>query len=263
MGCSHDDTTTKSFRGNGEDAPREAAAPNQRILRNSKKKPTMHQSTRNAMLLAMLTAGCPTAPPSELHQTSPETGDDDQDEPGAEMNTGSSTDVGNTSGASESQGTTSSGRVTDTSGRESTGDDHEAPADTTGCTEVRHYLDFDGDGFGDPNDWIESCEPLGLYATTIAGDCCDIDVDAFPGQTAFFFEQTNCGGWDYDCNGAEEKSIYACECIEDDEFFMCSNPAPDPCITPVCGADNFSACTKSPCSDLVQTITSHVTQYCR
>jgi hypothetical protein len=45
-------------------------------------------------------------------------------------------------------------------------------------------------------------------------DCCDADPDANPGQTKYFQGPVKvCGGFDYNCDGAEEPQ-YKSSCIE-------------------------------------------------
>jgi hypothetical protein len=82
------------------------------------------------------------------------------------------------------------------------------------------YLDSDGDGYG-VGVGVSQCgttPPTG-YANK-AGDCCDSDKTAFPGQTAYFTTADACGGFDYNCDGnATPKS---------------NGPAIGTCGTPTC-----------------------------
>jgi hypothetical protein len=52
---------------------------------------------------------------------------------------------------------------------------------------------------------LQLCEPTGAAPppgyVTVAGDCCDTDASAHPGQTAFFSSADACGSWDFDCDG--------------------------------------------------------------
>ena len=70
-----------------------------------------------------------------------------------------------------------------------------------GCT--IYWVDADGDGFAG----TESChcdEPPN--ASDTLEDCCDTDENAKPGQTSYFEqERVICGGFDYNCDGLEEK----------------------------------------------------------
>lgn len=69
------------------------------------------------------------------------------------------------------------------------------------CT--TYYVDGDTDGYGSPDNPIGRCSggvaPNGYVAK--AGDCCDKDGNAHPGQTDFFDALNNCNSWDYDCDG--------------------------------------------------------------
>lgn len=76
-------------------------------------------------------------------------------------------------------------------------------------TSITYYLDGDGDGFGDATNSAVSCTgaPTGRVANKT--DCCDADARAKPGQTEWFDEvdgQSNCGGYDFDCDGVEVQS---------------------------------------------------------
>jgi hypothetical protein len=71
-----------------------------------------------------------------------------------------------------------------------------------------YYHDRDQDSYGDPNDTRCLCQPAPLikYTADQAGDCCDTDPNAHPGQTAYFTVARNlCGGYDYSCASGEEK----------------------------------------------------------
>jgi len=49
-------------------------------------------------------------------------------------------------------------------------------------------------------------------------DCCDSDKRVYPGQTSYYYSTNNCGKWDYDCSGADDKRepdcrhYYSCSC---------------------------------------------------
>lgn len=97
----------------------------------------------------------------------------------------------------------------------------------TGC--VDYYLDSDRDGYGDVSKRRCMCLPLlGTYDCVNATDCCDIDANAFPGQTAYFDSPTQCGlsgkAYDFNCSGANEvESTASGEC---DGFVYGCDPEP-------------------------------------
>lgn len=84
-----------------------------------------------------------------------------------------------------------------------------------------YYRDADGDGFGDPKTAMTVCgaAPTGTVANS--KDCCDLDANAHPGQTAFFGTADACGsnqvpnGYDYDCDGTNttESSVANASCV--------------------------------------------------
>lgn len=83
----------------------------------------------------------------------------------------------------------------------------------TRCGERTYwYLDADGDGFGDPESVLESCEvyepPAPSYVDN-GDDCYDANPEAFPGQTLWFREDRGDGSYDYDCNGRNDPQYYA------------------------------------------------------
>ncbi|MCK6531151.1 FG-GAP-like repeat-containing protein, partial [Myxococcota bacterium] len=69
----------------------------------------------------------------------------------------------------------------------------------TGCGEATWYADGDGDGFGDDaTAWLGDCHrPPGYVA--VAGDCNDLDPDAYPGA------DEACNGRDDDCDGTVDE----------------------------------------------------------
>ena len=82
------------------------------------------------------------------------------------------------------------------------GDIDEAYAD--GCNV--YYLDADGDGYGSSSSQC-LCEPEAStgYDASVAGDCFDYNIDARPGQTAYFTSDRGDGSFDYNCNGSIQK----------------------------------------------------------
>jgi hypothetical protein len=75
------------------------------------------------------------------------------------------------------------------------------------------YLDSDGDGYG-VGVGISQCgtTPPAGYAKN-AGDCCDTDANAHPGQAAYFTTADACGSFDYNCDSqATPKSNGPTDC---------------------------------------------------
>jgi len=85
---------------------------------------------------------------------------------------------------------------------------------STGQQCLAWYLDCDSDGFGANSAPVFSCsqpapgtcqvlpngdKTMGSYISN-TGDCCDMDSQAFPGQTQFFSSPDACGSYDYNCD---------------------------------------------------------------
>lgn len=127
------------------------------------------------------------------------------------------------------------------------------------------FADEDGDNYaGGPV--LASCvgaTELVAWRVLVNDDCDDTDGDAHPGQGSYFTHQRNGGGFDYNCNGSNDKQSigYDTGCAED--------PAdPSVCVatgsstrTGSCGAsvDSDYCPSAAPC-DLTQDTT---TQACR
>lgn len=62
-------------------------------------------------------------------------------------------------------------------------------------------------------------------------DCDDTDSRAHPGQTNYYTGQRNSGGWDYDCNGSEDKRTYS-------DATGCAEDATDPTLCVETGSAN-------------------------
>jgi len=97
-----------------------------------------------------------------------------------------------------------------------------------------YYADADGDGFGDENESIESCEPGSGYVSN-SGDCNDDDARYYPGAPEEDCTDPN----DYNCDGSTgyadvDGDGYAA-CVECDDTDAAINPG----AAEVCdGVDN-------------------------
>jgi hypothetical protein len=117
--------------------------------------------------------------------------------------------------------------------------------------ESTFYLDFDGDGFGDPATAVTSCGPPAGYVST-GGDCDDLNADVNPAAIE------SCNGVDDDCNGAVDdfdpvaNGALVCQAsptpvlVCDTGFSNCDGNITNGCETlaPVCNAEctNNSQC---------------------
>lgn len=77
------------------------------------------------------------------------------------------------------------------------------PDNTSDCKVF--YRDNDGDGYGDSSHSICACKSRSNYTSSKGGDCCDDDYRVFPGQKSFFSAASFCGGYDFNCDGVEDK----------------------------------------------------------
>jgi hypothetical protein len=116
------------------------------------------------------------------------------------------------------------------------------------------YSDLDGDGFAGTQGCYCSEPPGG---SAVKSDCCDQEADAFPGQTKYFDQPlSGCGGFDYNCSGAEEreeqKSCVVAPCAATGWFE----------VTPACGATGNFCANCLQCGTCVGTTTKK-TQKCK
>ena len=74
--------------------------------------------------------------------------------------------------------------------------------DATGCS--MWFLDADDDGYGGEDEKC-LCGPSGDYTSETETDCDDDDESVNPGATSFSSLATSSGGFDWDCNGVEER----------------------------------------------------------
>jgi hypothetical protein len=142
------------------------------------------------------------------------------------------------------------------------------------------FADVDGDGVGS-NVTASFCGTVAPRGYAVKpGDCCDNDVNAFPGQMGFFASARGCGGFDYDCDGAEEKRypvFNACQtvgaCSTNTLNCLNANPGWGGPSAPPCGttASYVARCTTtSPCGvftclacTMCSPQTTTITQACR
>ena len=107
------------------------------------------------------------------------------------------------------------------------------------CEPRLHYVDGDGDGFGDSSGFVEVCQGTSGY-TTVGGDCddtsalrhpefaevcdgidndCDEDIDEYASDREFFYidadGDTYAGDWVFACeapvSAVEAESILDCD----------------------------------------------------
>lgn len=114
---------------------------------------------------------------------------------------------------------------------------------------VRLCADTDSDGYGDNSTCAGRCPgTLGYVADD--RDCCDHDAEAHPGATAFQTRpRTVCGGYDFDCNAAEELQYPLWDHSACPAFNCCADPGPGEgwirtaLEGPVCGRESsFHEC---------------------
>jgi len=83
------------------------------------------------------------------------------------------------------------------------------------------YCDEDNDGHYTK---ILALCPSGRWSATAGDDCCDSDSRAYSGATAYYTLVNNCGSWDYDCNGANDKQWDCLSTLPGGA--ACSSPVP-------------------------------------
>jgi hypothetical protein len=71
---------------------------------------------------------------------------------------------------------------------------------------ITSWSDLDGDGFG-AGAALTRCGPPPQGRVTSGGDCCDSDPRARPGQSQYFSAPSNCGSFDFDCDGSPSRAF--------------------------------------------------------
>jgi hypothetical protein len=78
------------------------------------------------------------------------------------------------------------------------------------------FRDGDGDGFRTSTIIVSAdadcVDPGEAGATAPIGDCCDSDIRVHPGVSAFFMTPSNCGSFDYNCDGTSQPQFGAGSC---------------------------------------------------
>lgn len=86
--------------------------------------------------------------------------------------------------------------------------DNAACSSDDDCDSGYCYVDKDGDRYS-PSSGTKKCQANSMLGS-VGDDCCDSDANVHPGQTAYFSTQTNCGGFDYNCDGIVRKESGSC-----------------------------------------------------
>lgn len=87
------------------------------------------------------------------------------------------------------------------------------------------YVDADGDGYGEPNNFVWSCSdtpPMGYAANDL--DCDDSNMFVNPGAA-----EVPCDGFDNNCNGMDDDGILPTPVVTNDT--VCSGVVPEICAT--------------------------------
>lgn len=85
--------------------------------------------------------------------------------------------------------------------------DAATPGAPDACVPLRHYRDGDGDGYGNPTSYADSCANPGVGWSLDGTDCYDGNAAAHPGQLEYFQGARGDGSYDYDCSSSHELEI--------------------------------------------------------
>jgi hypothetical protein len=98
--------------------------------------------------------------------------------------------------------------------------------------------DVDGDGY------------LAKGAPCFGNDCCDTDANVHPGQTKYFTGPSQCGSYDYDCDGiaTPEYAVANCQWVGlgcTGDGFVDITPCGDTASFSVCASTSALTCSAS------------------
>lgn len=125
-----------------------------------------------------------------------------------------------------------------------------------GLTIYRYYIDYDGDGYGETEAFVDTCasQPFGAYVTE-PGDCHDGDASVYPGAPEL------CDNLDNNCNGQinEGLTIYTYYRDLDDDGYGNANMAIDTCLDV---APNGFVSMADDCNDMDDAINPGAIELC-
>jgi hypothetical protein len=131
--------------------------------------------------------------------------------------------------------------IGDTTIDSSTPDVPDADAVDTNGEPPCWYHDYDGDGYGNPEEIIcDFVSPPHYVATP--GDCCDLDVDSHPDAMWHNDGANECGSWDWNCDMVIEVNrpgMTTCSDLFDETTCLAAEPGWNGDVesfVPSCGA---------------------------
>ncbi len=111
------------------------------------------------------------------------------------------------------------------------------------CCSGHCYRDEDGDGYHAPSG-KKYCQTN----ASLGEDCCDTDNQVFPGQTAWFTQPNECGDFDYNCSGTEEKDRDYCSRVTSCSIYGASTACCNGCAGfGASGTTNYYDCGEYRC----------------
>jgi len=85
------------------------------------------------------------------------------------------------------------------------------------CCSTYCYRDADADGYA-----AASGAMVCKASASLGADCCDTDVNSYPGESTYYATTNACGSWDWDCNGTTNQSNCA-------HYTACTTSGPITC----------------------------------